>query len=144
MSVSISSRPCGTRSRTKMSRSRQKIVLCSTRGSPISRPALMTRVPGLRSGPSGTAPPLTALVLLRRAAELDLAGIEDWYEGQQAGLGSEFRGAVDELFGRIAGNPLAYPERYRTARRALVRRFSVRRLVPGTAGRRSRSCLCSR
>jgi len=66
---------------------------------------------------------LTARVLLRRAAELDLAGIEDWYDAQQVGLGVEFRGAIDELFGRIADNPLAYPERYRTNRRALVRRF---------------------
>ena len=34
--------------------------------------------------------------------------IEDWYEA---------------LIIRIADNPLAYPERYRGARRALLRRF---------------------
>jgi plasmid stabilization system protein ParE len=66
---------------------------------------------------------LTARVLLRRAAELDLAGIEDWYESQQVSLGAEFRQAVDELFRRIGDNPLAYPERYRANRRAFVRRF---------------------
>jgi plasmid stabilization system protein ParE len=66
---------------------------------------------------------LTARVLLRRAAELDLAGIEDWYEAQQSGLGAEFREAIDELFRRIGDNPLAYPERYRANRRAIVRRF---------------------
>ena len=76
-----------------------------------------------RQGPSGTAPPLTTGVLLRRAAELDLAGIEDWYEGQQVGLGAEFRHAIDELVRRIGNNPLAFPERYRANRRALVRRF---------------------
>ena len=66
---------------------------------------------------------MTARVLLRRAAELDLAGIEDWYENQQAGLGAEFRHAVDDLFTRIGDNPLAFPERYRGNRRALVGRF---------------------
>ena len=50
-------------------------------------------------------------------------GIEDWYEAQQAGLGAEFREGVDELFSRIGDNPLAYPERYRAVRRALMRRF---------------------
>jgi toxin ParE1/3/4 len=66
---------------------------------------------------------LTARVLLRRAAELDLAGIEDWYEAQQVGLGAEFREAVGEFFRRIGDNPLACPERYRANRRAIVRRF---------------------
>ena len=66
---------------------------------------------------------MSARVLLRRAAELDLAGIEDWYESQQPGLGAEFRQAIDELFGRIGENPKAFPERYRGARRALLRRF---------------------
>lgn len=61
--------------------------------------------------------------MLRRAAELDLAAIEDWYEAQQAGLGTEFRKAVDELVGRIGDNPLAYPERYGGNRRAILRRF---------------------
>lgn len=66
---------------------------------------------------------MTARVLLRRAAELDLVGIEDWYENQQTGLGAEFRDAVNDLFGRIGANPQAFPERYRANRRALVRRF---------------------
>lgn len=50
-------------------------------------------------------------------------GIEDWYEGQRPGLGHEFRAAVDAAITRIAANPLAYPERYRGARRAVLRRF---------------------
>jgi toxin ParE1/3/4 len=66
---------------------------------------------------------LRARVLLRRAAELDLAGIEDWYESQQAGLGAEIREAIDELFGQIGDNPLSFPERYRGSRRAILRRF---------------------
>ncbi len=66
---------------------------------------------------------MIARVLLRRAAEPDLAGIEDWYEARQPGLEAEFREAIDELFRRIADNPLAYPERYGANRRAIVRRF---------------------
>ena len=62
-------------------------------------------------------------VLIRRAAELDLMRIEDWYEGRRPGLGHEFREAVDAAIARIGENPLAYPDRYRGARRALVRRF---------------------
>lgn len=47
-------------------------------------------------------------VFLRRAAELDLAAAEDWYESQRQGLGGEFREAVDAAIARIADNPLAY------------------------------------
>ena len=62
-------------------------------------------------------------VFIRRAAELDLERAEDWYDGQRPGLGREFRDAVDAVIARIAANPLAYPDRYRGARRALLRRF---------------------
>ena len=66
---------------------------------------------------------MTLPVLIRRAAELDLQRVEDWYEGQRPSLGGEFRDAVDAVIARISANPLAYPERYRGARRALLRRF---------------------
>jgi plasmid stabilization system protein ParE len=66
---------------------------------------------------------LTLPVFLRRAAELDLAAIEDWYDSQREGLGGEFRQVVDEAITRIADSPLAYPERYRGAHRVLLRRF---------------------
>ena len=66
---------------------------------------------------------MTLPVLLRRAAELDLVAAEDWYESQRDGLGGEFREEVAAVISRIADNPLAYPERYRGARRARVRRF---------------------
>ncbi len=66
---------------------------------------------------------MTFPVFLRRAAELDLAVIEDWYDNRRQGLGREFREAVDHAIARIADNPLAYPERYRGARRALLRGF---------------------
>lgn len=66
---------------------------------------------------------MTVPVLLRRAAELDLVAIEDWYDTQRQGLGREFREAVDAVIERISDNPLAYQERYRGARRAVLRRF---------------------
>jgi len=66
---------------------------------------------------------LTLPVFLRRAAELDLVAIEDWYDSQRQGLGGEFREAVEHAIARIADSPLAYPERYRGARRVLLRRF---------------------
>jgi plasmid stabilization system protein ParE len=49
--------------------------------------------------------------------------IQDWYDRQRQGLGREFREAVDQANARIAENPLEYPERYRGARRILLRRF---------------------
>ena len=64
---------------------------------------------------------MTLPVFVRR--ELDLETIEDWNDGQRSGLGLEFRDAVDALIARIADNPLAYPDRYRGSRRALLRRF---------------------
>jgi plasmid stabilization system protein ParE len=66
---------------------------------------------------------LTLPVFLRRAAELDLVAIEDWYESQRKGLGSEFRQAVGHAIALVADSPFAYPERYRGARRILLRRF---------------------
>jgi len=49
--------------------------------------------------------------------------IEDWYDSQRQGLGREFREAVDAAIARISDDPLVYPERYRGARRAVLRRF---------------------
>lgn len=49
--------------------------------------------------------------------------IEDGYEARRLGFGYEFREAVDAAVARIAENPRAYPDRYRGARRALMRRF---------------------
>lgn len=66
---------------------------------------------------------MTLPVFIRRAAELDLEKIEDWYDRQRPGLGREFRDAVGAAIARISDNPLAYPDQYRGARRALLRRF---------------------
>jgi hypothetical protein len=52
---------------------------------------------------------LTLPVFIRRAAELDFERVEDWYDGQQPGLGREFRDAVDAAIARIADSPLHTP-----------------------------------
>jgi plasmid stabilization system protein ParE len=66
---------------------------------------------------------LKTRTVVRRAAELDLEGIEDWYESGQPGLGAEFRGAFEALMSTIREHPSAFPERYRGNRRALMKRF---------------------
>ena len=62
-------------------------------------------------------------LLIRAEAELDIAEVRAWYEGQRTGLGDEFLLCLEEAFGRVrrmpgAGEPLA-----RHARRSLIRRF---------------------
>lgn len=49
-------------------------------------------------------------IVVRRLAERDLEEAEDWYDEQQSGLGTEFRGAISDLFGRLTDNPRIYQE----------------------------------
>ena len=60
---------------------------------------------------------------VRRAAEIDLAAAQKWYETQRRGLGAEFHQAVSQVFARLTNNPLIYPAIYRDVRRAVVHRF---------------------
>lgn len=62
-------------------------------------------------------------VILRRLAEHDLEQAEDWYNEQQPGLGTEFRGAVSALFERLADNPRTYPRVHGEVHRVALRRF---------------------
>ena len=62
-------------------------------------------------------------VQVRRAAELDIAKAQVWYETQQAGLGAEFRLEVSRVIDRLASSPLIYQIVHREIRRAKVRRF---------------------
>ena len=62
-------------------------------------------------------------VQVRRAAELDIAEAQVWYETQQTGLGAEFRAEVSRVIDRLAGTPLIYQVVHRDIRRAIVRRF---------------------
>lgn len=62
-------------------------------------------------------------VQVRRAAELDIAEAQIWYETQQTGLGGAFRAEVSGVIDRLAATPLIYQIVHRNVRRAIVRRF---------------------
>ncbi len=62
-------------------------------------------------------------LIIRPEAEADLTEAFEWYETRVPGLGLEFIRTVDSLFNSIIRNPQAYPVVYKTARRALTRRF---------------------
>ena len=60
---------------------------------------------------------------VRRAAELDIAEAQVWYESRQSGLGGQFRSEVSLVIERLAETPLIYQIAHRDVRRAIVRRF---------------------
>lgn len=62
-------------------------------------------------------------VQVRRAAELDIAEAQLWYESQQSGLGAEFRSEISRVIDRLTETPLIYQVVHRDVRRAIVRRF---------------------
>lgn len=62
-------------------------------------------------------------IQVRRAAELDIAEAQVWYESQQSGLGREFRTEISRVIDRLAETPLIYQRVHRDFRRAIVRRF---------------------
>ena len=66
---------------------------------------------------------MNRVVVLRRAAEKEFGDAIAWYEAGRAGLGREFRAAIEEYFQRIAGNPEWFPAVRGEVRRAVVRRF---------------------
>jgi len=56
-------------------------------------------------------------------AEIDVFEGALWYETERDGLGSEFLGAVREVFGHIEELPLRFPIVSEGIRRAMLRRF---------------------
>lgn len=62
-------------------------------------------------------------VHVRRAAELDIAEAQVWYDNQRPGLGTEFHSEISRIFAVLADTPLIYPVLYRDVRRALIHRF---------------------
>jgi plasmid stabilization system protein ParE len=62
-------------------------------------------------------------VHVRRAAELDIAEAQLWYETQRIGLGREFYSEVSSVIDRLAHTPLVYQIVHQEVRRALVPRF---------------------
>ncbi|MGH8530974.1 MAG: type II toxin-antitoxin system RelE/ParE family toxin [Nevskiales bacterium] len=62
-------------------------------------------------------------VHVRRAAELDVAEAQYWYEKQRPGLAAEFHAEFVQAIGRLTETPLLYPAVYRGVRRAVLHRF---------------------
>lgn len=56
-------------------------------------------------------------------AEADLDQAANWYDEEQAGLGSRFLSDVDQVFGRIHAMPLQFPVVSDNIRRALLHTF---------------------
>jgi hypothetical protein len=52
---------------------------------------------------------LSYAVRVRRAAEIDIAEAQIWYETQREGLGAGFHDEVSQVFDRLAATPLIYP-----------------------------------
>jgi plasmid stabilization system protein ParE len=62
-------------------------------------------------------------LIIRPAAEPDLAAARDWYDAQRPGLGLDFKAAVEDVFARIRAAPEIFAAEYRGVRRAGLRRF---------------------
>ena len=62
-------------------------------------------------------------LVVREAAEAEIAEAARWYEQRSPGLGSEFLRVVDVALAEIARMPDRYPVVRGKARRALLRRF---------------------
>jgi plasmid stabilization system protein ParE len=61
--------------------------------------------------------------IVRPLAEADLEQAANWYDEEQAGLGSRFLTDVDQVFGRIRTMPLQFPVVSDNIRRALLQTF---------------------
>jgi plasmid stabilization system protein ParE len=67
---------------------------------------------------------MTRPVTFLRAAQEEAAEAIDWYEDKEAGLGREFREAVETAVESIQSNPLAFPiVQGSRLRRAITHRF---------------------
>ena len=62
-------------------------------------------------------------VVFRRRVQSDLRFAFDWYEEQRAGLGGEFRAAVQATFRTIELHPEIFSSVYDDVRRAVLTRF---------------------
>ncbi len=73
-------------------------------------------------------------VVFRDIAEQELRQAHDWYEVQQAGLGSEFSASIFAALDDVCESPIRFPATYRVVRRIHARRFPITnnyRVMPG-------------
>ena len=66
---------------------------------------------------------MTRSILIRSAAEAEIAGAIAWYEGCVPGLGAEFLLSLDAAIQAAARQPQRFPVVHKIIRRALTRRF---------------------
>lgn len=66
---------------------------------------------------------MTFALQVRRAAELEIAEAQLWYEAKDEGLGAEFLSEVSQTIDRILETPLIYQNVHRGVCRAIVHRF---------------------
>ena len=64
-----------------------------------------------------------ARLVLRPAAEADIAAAALWYEARASGLGAEFLRLVDVALAEVQRMPERFPVVHEQCRRALLRRF---------------------
>ena len=62
-------------------------------------------------------------LIIREAAERDMADAFDWYEDQRPGLGAEFVHDAEQLLQTLVQRPLSFPIVEQVVRRALMKRF---------------------
>jgi toxin ParE1/3/4 len=66
---------------------------------------------------------MTSRLVVRSAAEADIAEAALWYEQRASGLGVDFLRAVDVALAEIQRMPERFPAVHLQCRRALLRRF---------------------
>lgn len=62
-------------------------------------------------------------LIIRPKAEQDLSEAFTWYEERRQGLGHDFLLQVNAGFRFLERNPLVFPEKYKSVRRHLIKRF---------------------
>ena len=60
---------------------------------------------------------------VRPEAELDALEAASWYQGERAGLGTEFLDELRTTFSRVEEGPQRFPVIFREVRRAILHRF---------------------
>ena len=66
---------------------------------------------------------MSTRLIVRPAAEADVAAAAEWYEHQALGLGADFLRAIDVALAELLRMPQRYPRVRGECLRALVRRF---------------------
>ena len=74
-------------------------------------------------------------VVFTKAASVELADAQDWYEREAPGLGQRFRAEVDATLERLSANPLQFAMIHKRVRRALLRHFPYMIFLSLTAKR---------